>query len=143
MVYALPMTIHLLKLCVGAGEVEDLADWQARLMRHASHPYHRTRMVPRRATELLDGGSIYWVIRGAIRVRQPILDVRVVDDETGRPLCELVFDPTLIPTERQPRKPFQGWRYLKPADAPADRSGRAAADVPADLGEALKAALVW
>ncbi len=137
------MTIHLVKLCVGADEVADLADWQARLMRARANPVHHTRMMPKRAGELVDGGSIYWVIRRAIRVRQRILEVREIEDGTGRRACELVFDPELIETAAQPKKPFQGWRYLKPSEAPPDLAGAGCQDIPADLGMALRAALVW
>ena len=138
------MTIHMVKLCVGADTIDDLVDWQNRLMRTLPNPVHHTRMFPKRAEDLLKGGSIYWVIRRAIRVRQRIIDVRKIDDEEGRSLCELHFDPELFQTYAQPKRPFQGWRYLKPGDAPADlRSGERAVDIPADLDEALKAAMVW
>ena len=137
------MTIHLVKLCVGADDVADLAAWQARLMRDLPSPVHHTRMVPKQAQALADGGSIYWVIRRAIRVRQRILDVREIEDRGGRRACELVFDPQLIETEAQPRKPFQGWRYLKPGDVPRDLAGSERKDIPAELGMALREALVW
>ncbi|MEM0986920.1 MAG: DUF1489 domain-containing protein [Pseudomonadota bacterium] len=133
----------MVKLCVGADDVDDLIAWQTHLMKTYPKPVHHTRMVPKRADDLMDGGSIYWVIKRAIRVRQEIHDVRVVEDGGGRPLCELVFSPELVLTELQPKKPFQGWRYLKPDDAPADLTGGPAADVPPDLGQALKQAMVW
>ncbi|MEO0983340.1 MAG: DUF1489 domain-containing protein [Pseudomonadota bacterium] len=137
------MTIHMVKLCVGAESIDDLVDWQKRLMRKLPAPVHHTRMFPKRAEEMLQGGSIYWVIRRAIRARQRIVDIREVADDKGK-LCELVFDPELVQTYAQPKRPFQGWRYLKPGDAPADlKTGVRAADVPADLDAALKAALVW
>jgi hypothetical protein len=138
------MTIHMVKLCVGADDIDDLAHWQARLMHRLPAPVHHTRMVPKRADELLDGGSIYWVIKRAIRVRQRITDLRIVQDEAGKDLCELVFDPELVRTYAQPRRPFQGWRYLKPEEAPRDlKSGELAVDLPADLDAALKNAGVW
>ncbi len=138
------MTIHLVKLCVGADDIDDLAAWQAHLMERLPRPVHHTRMFPKRADELLRGGSIYWVIRRAIRVRQRILAIRQVTDETGRELCELEFDPVLVRTYAQPKRPFQGWRYLLPREAPRDlRAGEAAADLPADLDSALKNAGVW
>ena len=138
------MAIHLVKLCVGADDIEDLVRWQRHLMQTYPKPVHHTRMMPKRADDLMDGGSIYWVIRRAIRVRQEIHDVRSVEGPDGRPMCELVFDPELVLTDLQPKKPFQGWRYLPLADAPADlRSGNAPADLPSDLGHALKQALVW
>ena len=138
------MTIHMVKLCVGADDIDDLVAWQTRLMQTLPKPVHRTRMTPKRAEELLDGGSIYWVIRRAIRVRQRIVDVRPVNDDDGRAMCELVFDPELVRTRAQPKRPFQGWRYLKPSDAPADlKSGERAVDIPSTLDVALKDAMVW
>ncbi len=138
------MTIHMVKLCVGADDIDDLADWQARLMTALPAPVHHTRMAPKRAEELLNGGSIYWVIKRAIRVRQPITDIRIVKDDGGRDLCELVFDPQLVRTYAQPKRPFQGWRYLKPEEAPRDLgSGEAAVDIPLSLDAALKNAGVW
>lgn len=134
----------MVKLCVGADDIQDLVDWQNRLMRTLPNPVHHTRMFPKRAEDMLRGGSIYWVIRRAIRVRQKIVDVRKVQDRDGRDMCELVFDPELHQTYAQPKRPFQGWRYLKPDDAPRDlRSGEAAVDIPPDLDIALKKAMVW
>lgn len=138
------MTIHMVKLCVGADDVDDLINWQKRLMQTLPHPVHHTRMAPKRAEELLNGGSIYWVIKRAIRVRQKIIDIRSVDDREGRAMCELVFDPETIRTRAQPKRPFQGWRYLKPDDAPVDlKSGERAVNIPATLDAALKDAMVW
>lgn len=138
------MTIHMVKLCVGADSIDDMIAWQTRQMRTLPNPVHHTRMYPKRADEMLNGGSIYWVVKRAIRFRQRIIDIRKVDDEDGRSLCELHFDPELIQTYAQPKRPFQGWRYLKPQDAPRDlRSGERSVDIPADLDEALKAAGVW
>ena len=137
------MTIHMVKLCVGAEDIDDLINWQTRLMKQVDHPYHRTRMSPKRADELLHGGSIYWVIKGAIRVRQRIIDIR---EGTGdaHTMCELVFDPELVRTYAQAKRPFQGWRYLKPEDAPRDlKSKEAAVDIPIELDTALKQAGVW
>ncbi|MEM7767040.1 MAG: DUF1489 domain-containing protein [Pseudomonadota bacterium] len=133
----------MVKLCVGADDVDDLVAWQTRLMKTYPKPVHHTRMAPKRADELKDGGSIYWVIRNVIRVRQEIHDVRIVTADDGRRLCELVFSPELVLTERQPKKAFQGWRYLKPGDAPGDLPMGQAANVPDELGEALKQAMVW
>ena len=134
----------MLKLCVGAHSIDDMIDWQQRQMRTLPNPIHRTRAYPKQAEAMLQGGSIYWVVRRAIRFRQRIIDIRKVDDDEGKSLCELHFDPELIQTYAQPKRPFQGWRYLKPGDAPRDlRSGESAMNIPADLDEALKAAMVW
>ncbi len=138
------MTIHLVKLCVGADDIDDLAAWQARLMKTLPQPVHHTRMMPKRAEDLLAGGSIYWVIKRAIRVRQRVIDIRSAKDGEGREMCELVFDPELVRTYAQPKRPFQGWRYLKPEEAPRDlKSGEAAVDIPPTLDAALKNAGVW
>ncbi|KCZ54817.1 hypothetical protein HY29_12900 [Hyphomonas beringensis] len=137
------MTIHMVKLCVGAEDIEDLENWQARLMKQGREPFHHTRMMPKQKDQLMDGGSIYWVIKGAIRVRQRIVDVRQIAGEEHS-MCELVFDPNLVRTYAKRKKAFQGWRYLKPADAPRDlTSGEAAVNIPPDLDAALKQAGVW
>ncbi len=114
------MTVHLLKICVGVDDVDHLARLQTRRLRDEGRLLHRTRHTPRRAAEILDRGSIYWIIRGFIQVRQCIIGIHRETDEGGRPYCFLERDPELIRTELQPRRPHQGWRYLKCADAPAD-----------------------
>jgi hypothetical protein len=114
------VTVHLIKLCVGITEVEELAAWQARRARQSKGVWHVTRMVPTRAAELVDGGSIYWVIRGTVQVRQRIEAVERYTDEEGIGRCKLVFDPELVPVRPVPRRAFQGWRYLSEADAPPD-----------------------
>lgn len=134
----------MIKLCVGAETIGDLAAWQQRLVQTYPKPVHHTRMSPKRREELLSGGSIYWVIKKVIRVRQRILDIRTIDDSAGKPICELVFDPELVPVLPRRKRPFQGWRYLKVGDAPPDlEPGRKPSDLPIGLDEALKDALVW
>ena len=141
--------IHLVKLCVGAESVEDLKVWQELTIRErrrlglSPYPTHETRQSPKRADELLDGGSLYWVIKGVIQVRQAIHAVNSGDDRYGRSFCELVLEPELVLTEAQGRKAFQGWRYLAPEDAPQDLRTSASKDVPPELGFALKEAGVW
>lgn len=136
--------IHMVKLCVGADDASDIENWQARLMQSAPLPYHHTRMVPKRAGELRDGGSIYWVTKGIILVRQRIMDVTEISDRAGRKACELVFDPELIPVEPTPKRAFQGWRYLKPEDAPPDlKHGSGTIEMPANLRAELREAMVW
>lgn len=136
--------IHMVKLCVGADDVGDLENWQKRVMQTYPRPVHHTRMIPKRGEELADGGSIYWVIRGLIQVRQPILEVKQITDRGGRKACELVFEPDLIPVEPTPKRPFQGWRYLKPEDAPADlKASSGALEMPANLRAELRDAMVW
>lgn len=120
------MALHLIKLCVGCDGIEDLEDWIAMKLdekRRAGEPvehFHTTRMVPNRTAELLEGGSLYWVIKGNVQCRQRLLDVRPFTDNDGIGRCRLILDPAVVPTDWQPRRAFQGWRYLKPADAPVD-----------------------
>ena len=134
----------MLKLCVGADDLADLEAWQARLLQTRPQPYHHTRMVPKRREDLLNGGSIYWVVKGLIQVRQAIVEVRQITDRGGRKACELVFDPTLVPVEPVPKRPFQGWRYLQPDDAPADlKAGSGTIEMPANLRAELRDAMVW
>ena len=123
------MTLHLIKLCVGADDVEDLQNWQnARLAekrKRKEKPMlaHVTRMVPTRAAEILDGGSLYWVMKGIIRCRQRIVDIEPFVDGEGIKRCRLVLDPEIVLVRRRERRPFQGWRYLDPKDAPEDVKG--------------------
>ena len=134
------MTVHLIKLCVGVSDVQELADWQQRRLQQARRVYHVTRMVPTRAHELIGGGSIYWVIRGAVLVRQRIEAVERYTDAEGIGRCKLVFDPKLVAVRPVPRRAFQGWRYLDPADAPPDLPpGPAGDDLPPKLRAELAA----
>lgn len=133
--------IHLVKLCVGAESVEDLAEWQASQAPHwpRGRAVHVTRMWPKREAELLVGGSLYWVIRGLILARQRLVALERVDEGDGVPRCALILDAEIHRTEPLPRAPFQGWRYLEPAGAPRDLDpGRGREDrLPAGLAAAL------
>ena len=114
------MPLHMIKLCVGVSEISRLAAFQKRRLEREGRVFHVTRMTPRRAAELLDGGSLYWVMAGMIMARQRITAIEPFADEEGVRRCRLILDPVLAPVVPQPRKAFQGWRYLKPQDAPAD-----------------------
>ena len=133
------MPLHLVKLCVGATSVEDLKAWIeqriAERRRQGLQPEqkHTTRMVPKRADELLDGGSLYWVIKGNVQIRQRLLDIRPFTDSEGIRRCDLVLDPRSVLTDWQPRRAFQGWRYLKAEDAPRDLSDRDGPPLPPEL----------
>ena len=128
------MPLHLIKLCVGCDSVEDLEEWIAEKLeekRRASLPveqFHTTRMVPKRVGDLLDGGSLYWIVKGGVQCRQRLLDIRPFTDAEGIGRCRLILDPVVARTEWQPRRPFQGWRYLDPKDAPADLAGAGTAE---------------
>jgi hypothetical protein len=137
------MTLHLIKLCVGCDSIDDLVEWiewRLRELRKApKKPEHGhvTRMVPKRIGELLDGGSLYWVIKGNVQVRQKLLDIKPFVDDDGIGRCRLVLDPKPVATDWQPRRPFQGWRYLEAADAPGDLKAGRKNDLPAALAAEL------
>ena len=113
---------HLIKLSVGTEGVSDLADWQKTVAARTSDglPRHVTRMWPKREDEVLNGGSIYWVIKGLVQCRQKILRLDEAEGQDGIRRCAIVLDPALIRTTTAPKRPFQGWRYLPVSDAPAD-----------------------
>ena len=115
-------SLHLQKLSVGTLSVEDLAQWHLdpRSQGPDGLPRHVTRMWPKRADDLLEDGSIYWVIQGLIQCRQRLLRFDEVTGADGIRRCAMVLDPALIRTTPVPRRPFQGWRYLAASDAPAD-----------------------
>ena len=114
------MALHIIKLCVGVNELKDFEDWR-REQKKARRPMaHVTRMFPKRADEIEKGGSIYWVIRGLILVRQRITALERVTGKDGIDRCRLVFDPNYALVRPTPRRAFQGWRYLEPEDAPPD-----------------------
>ena len=132
--------LNLIKLCVGAACVDDLIDWQKQGRAHGPDglPRHVTRMWPKRADELLDGGSLYWVIKGLLLARQRIVRLDQVDRGDGIVRCGIALDPAVVRTEAHTRRPFQGWRYLNAEDAPPDlRPGRAGDDLPPQLEVAL------
>jgi len=138
------MTLHIIKLAVGIDDVEHLATVQALRLKQArdrGNPEilrHVTRNTPRRAAELLDGGSMYWVIKGFVRVRQRLTGVQAVNDGEG-PRCALVLDPQLVQTVLRPHRAFQGWRYLRAEDAPADATTReSATDMPEHMATELR-----
>ena len=135
------MTTHILKLCVGAKTIDDLVDWQTHLMKTYDRVFHTTRMVPKRDAEILDDGSIYWVIASQIVVRQKILDIEVFTDRLEKRRCHLILDPELVHTRNKPQRPFQGWRYLLPDAAPADLSAGAEAELemPEEMRQELAA----
>lgn len=110
--------LHMIKLSVGSESVETQAAWQAARLAEAGRLRHVTRMWPRREAELLEGGSIFWVIKGVVQSCQKILRLDEVTGEDGIRRCGIVLEPRLYLTRPQPRRPFQGWRYLLPQDAP-------------------------
>lgn len=120
------MTLHLIKLAVGADSLADLREWMAARMaeakRRRSPPRHAhvTRMAPKRAAALLDGGSLYWVIKGQIAARQRMLEVEPFMDSDGIGRCKLWLDGAVVAVAPRPMRAFQGWRYLEAKSAPPD-----------------------
>jgi hypothetical protein len=139
------MTLHLVKLCVGAVSIEDLAAWQRENRQSKTHGgkacvYHPTHQFPKRRDELLDGGSLYWVIRGTILVRQKLVGLEDGTRDNGTPCCHILLAPALYPVRPTPRRAFQGWRYLDDDDAPPDlKSGKKdqVAIMPAEMRKKL------
>jgi hypothetical protein len=126
------MTVHLIKLCVGCDTVQELKVWQEERLRRLARERkvvelcHRTLQTPRRRDEVLDGGSLYWVIKGLVQVRQPLLDIGEGTKEDGTPCCMLILKNELVAVRPVPRRAFQGWRYLDPDEAPEDLRDRSA-----------------
>ena len=123
--------LHLIKLSVGTDLIEDLAAWQAERLRQEKASgigkpqlFHRTGQRPKRETELLDGGSIYWVIKGVIQVRQRLAGLAEGTRPDGRPCCLILLEQPLVRVRPTPRRAFQGWRYLDADDAPSDIDAR-------------------
>lgn len=140
------MTLHIVKLCVGCESVEDLGAWQTERLKQMKAEkqkpelFHRTFQMPKRREELLDGGSLYWVIKGVIQVRQRLVDLREGTRPDGTPCALFILDKSLVQVRPVPRRAFQGWRYLAAEDAPADLAGGRAGDVdqmPAKLRREL------
>ncbi len=114
------MTLNLIKLCVGVNELSELESWVHDAAKVGEGREHVTRMFPRRKDEILPGGSLYWVIRSMILCRQPIADLQSIVTDDGIERCRIVFEPRIIAVRPVPRRPFQGWRYLKAEDCPPD-----------------------
>ena len=139
------MALHMIKLCVGVDTVDELLEWQEKRAKErakkgkAPNPFHDTRMTPKRAEEMLAGGSIYWVIKGQIMCREVILDIRPFTDKDGIHRCKLVLDPKCIPVEPRPRAAFQGWRYLEDKEAPRDlgKISKGALNMPEEMRREL------
>jgi hypothetical protein len=133
------MSVHLKKLSVGSVSIDNLKNWQNRALKQGRPIIHPTRNWPKRADELLDGGSMFWIIKGQMIVRQPIADLIEVKREDGRPACGIVLHPELIPVWPRRVRIFQGWRYLETEDAPEDLpQTEDCAPMPAELAAELR-----
>lgn len=120
------MALHLIKLCVGVDSIRELDEWirqrtaEKKKKKQPLEYIHTTRMMPTQKDALLDGGSLYWVIKGVISCRQKLIDLRPFADKEGIRRCRIVLNPRLVPVVPKPRSAFQGWRYLRADEAPAD-----------------------
>jgi len=132
------MPLHMIKLCVGVSEVE----WLENRAANGKPLIVHTRMTPKRAPEMEDGGSLYWVIKGSVLCRQPILDISTLGEGPNR-RCEVTLEPRVIRTAPLARRPFQGWRYLEAREAPADLTVHDATDLPDDLARELRELGAW
>ena len=138
------MALHLIKLCVGVDTPDQLEQIRKRRMAGSdAPPVHVTRQRPRRAAEILDGGSLYWVMKGVVMARSPITALEEAE-RNGKSACRIVFAPVLIRTEPMLKRPFQGWRYLREEDAPRDlESASGGDDLPPELRRKLMEMGAW
>jgi hypothetical protein len=135
------MALHLIKLAVGIRDMEHLAEVQTgrRFEREGRTVVPGfTRRMPRRPDEIVDGGSIYWVIKGSVRCRQRILDFEQMQGEDGQSWCRLVLDPDLVTVMPVAKKAFQGWRYLSETEAPRDLEAGQGDELPPHLVAELR-----
>jgi hypothetical protein len=123
--------LHLVKMAVGAADLEELRRFRAQRFAERGESWVYTRNHPRRAEEILNGGSLYWVVKGQIRARQRVTGFRSERDDNGRSYCLILTDPELVPTLLRAFRPFQGWRYLLPSDVPKDAPGGLGGDFTA------------
>ena len=136
------MPLHMIKLCVGCDTVEELIAWRAADVA-AGQPWTlHTRQTPKRAAEMVGGGSLYRVFKGVILCRQRILDIATVG-EGANARCEVTLDPEVVRVAPTPRRAFQGWRYLEAGDAPEDLGQDLAQDIPPDLARQLRELGAW
>jgi hypothetical protein len=133
------MSLHMIKLCVGAATIQDLLDWRA----GQAGPWQmHTRQTPKRAEEMLAGGSLYRVFKGVILCRQKILAIDTVG-EGANARCAVTLDEEVVQVAPTPRRAFQGWRYLEVKDAPPDLSDGEAEPMPAELARQLREMGAW
>lgn len=136
------MPLHLIKLCVGVDSVDELAAWRTEQKRSGRKPVVRTRNTPKRAEQVLEGGSLFWVIKRQVRCRQAITAVTTLEDGL-KTRCELTLHDELVLVEPRGKKPFQGWRYLEHHEAPCDLLSGIGAELPHDLAVELRALGAW
>ncbi len=140
------MALHLIKLAVGCDSVKDLQEWVRERQRQAKaqglprRHNHITRMTPKRVDELLDGGSLYWVIKGQIAARMRLIGIEPFRDKAGVGRCRIVMEPKVVALTPRPMRAFQGWRYLNIKDAPPDlsKSGKGLVAMPEPMRRELR-----
>lgn len=135
------MSLNLIKLAVGCDSVQDLKDWiKEQRAKRGGERFHRTRMVPKRVDELVDGGSLFWVIKGEVLCRERILGIEPFRDKDGIGRCRIMLDGKVKLVQPRPYRAFQGWRYLEPKDAPPDleRIARGAGNMPETMRRELR-----
>jgi hypothetical protein len=137
------MVVHIVKLAVGIEDIANLAQKQSARMKRDNALIHTTRNTPARSNEILDGGSIFWVIKKFVRVRQRIINIETGVDSEGRRSCFFVLDTKLIKTELREFRAFQGWRYFRDKETPPDldkigSSGKTNKELPLDMQVELK-----
>ena len=138
------MALHLIKLAVGVDDLSHMKEVHAgrrkqRRQGPRSPHWVYTRNTPRRAEELVAGGSLYWVVRGVIRCRQELVGFENdFDEDSGKKYCRIKLRRTLVPTAPRACKAFQGWRYLEQECVPPDLSRGDTGDMPAEMAAELK-----
>jgi hypothetical protein len=136
------MALHIIKLCVGCDSIEELETWRAADAQAGKPWMLRTRQTPKRAAEIVAGGSLFRVFKGVILCRQVILDIATVGEGVAA-RCEMRLDPAIVRVAPTPRRAFQGWRYLEDKDAPPDLAQEIAHDIPAALARQLRELGAW
>jgi hypothetical protein len=140
--------IHMIKLCVGVSTLQELEDYRDERAHWWDADYgedvhvHRTRMMPKRAAEMEGLASIYWVISGQVVCRQPILRLARFTNAEGIDYCDIIMAPDMVRTVPYPKRPFQGWRYLRPEDAPPDLAANENAESLALAADLAKLGLI-
>jgi hypothetical protein len=114
------MALHMLKLAAGISDLAELKQMQKERRKERGVYAFYTRNMPKREDEILDGGSIYWVVKGQIQARQRIKRFKPIINRRGRPAVLVTFEAKLTLTQWRPQRPFRGWRYLEPNEAPKD-----------------------
>ncbi len=137
------MPLHLIKLCVGVDSADELRAWRAQRAAQGFASIVPTRQTPKRAAEIVGAGSLYWVIKGQVLIRQKILSIETLGASPNT-RCEILLDGELVTTAPQPRRPFQGWRYFEAKDAPPDLSAEGGVEaMPQILAQQLRELGAW